>query len=287
MKAFFASMYFLCSFKITLAFTEQTVIPKNSSSDPRNLNYVQNKEFSVNNRPLTLPDFPITGNKPEKNEFHENEVNVSPTKSILESPPEPRSEIFSKIDGDSEKFLTEIGRHFKRKKSCSNMVSSDCFRNDFISFFEINLFEIENLITEKHIYVIPVYSSIPFQKIEVNYKEESKKVTILVPVEKIVEKAIIEYKEIEIDVIDKYGCAKKEKELVPVERKIHVTCVEMVPTEIQSSIKVPEFQENPSSITVQTFTGAIGTSAKKLKTIGIKKQEGSGYFSTPVFKFSE
>ena len=130
--------------------------------------------------------------------------------------------------------------------------------------------------------VKPIFNVVPSLETEVTYREEKRKIIIMVPKEKDEERIVQSVSEVEELIIDEVsGVKKKVIRLVPMTSMVISKCVEFVPEEYETSVKVPVFTQKNSSITIQTFTGIMVTEPVKMTTMGMIKKKVQGAILTP------
>lgn len=158
----------------------------------------------------------------------------------------------------------------------------DCLRSDIFKQLSVKVYEQQELIAEPRVLVKPIFNVVPSLETEVTYREEKRKVIIMVPKEKDEERIVHSTSEVEELVIDEVSGAKKKViRLVPMTSMVIAKCVELVPEEYETTVKVPVFTQKNSSITIQTFTGIMVTEPVKMTTMGMIKKKVQGAILTP------
>lgn len=158
----------------------------------------------------------------------------------------------------------------------------DCLRSDIFKQLSVKVYEQQELIAEPRVLVKPIFNVVPSLETEVTYREEKRRVIIMVPKEKDEERIVHSTSEVEELVIDEVSGAKKKViRLVPMTSTVIAKCVELVPEEYETTVKVPVFTQKNSSITIQTFTGIMVTEPVKMTTMGMIKKKVQGSILTP------
>ena len=184
------------------------------------------------------------------------------------------------------------GKHakhwFKKGSKLSfNEPVIDCLRSDIFKQLSVKVYEQQELIAEPRVLVKPIFNVVPSLETEVTYREEKRKVIIMVPKEKDEARIVQSTSEVEELVIDEVSGAKKKViRLVPMTSTVIAKCVELVPEEYETSVKVPVFTQKNSSITIQTFTGIMVTEPVKMTTMGMIKKKVEGAILTPKPKLN-
>ena len=179
------------------------------------------------------------------------------------------------------------GKHAKHwfkmgSKLSFNEPVIDCLRSDIFKQLSVKVYEQQDLIAEPRVLVKPIFNVVPSLETEVTYREEKRKVIIMVPKEKDEERIVHSTSEVEELVIDEVSGAKKKViRLVPMTSMVIAKCVELVPEEYETTVKVPVFTQKNSSITIQTFTGIMVTEPVKMTTMGMIKKKVQGAILTP------
>jgi len=170
----------------------------------------------------------------------------------------------------------------KGSKLSFNEPVIDCLRSDIFKQLSVKIYEVQELIAEPKVLVKPIFNVVPSLETEVTYREEKRKVIIMVPKEKDEERivqSVIEVEELIIDEVS--GVKKKVIRLVPMTSMVIAKCVELVPEEYETSVKIPVFTQKNSSITIQTFTGIMVTEPVKMTTMEMIKKKVEGAILTP------
>jgi len=158
----------------------------------------------------------------------------------------------------------------------------DCLRSDIFKQLSVKVYEQQELIAEPRVLVKPIFNVVPSLETEITYREEKRRVIIMVPKEKDEERIVHSTSEVEELVIDEVSGAKKKViRLVPMTSTVIAKCVELVPEEYETTVKVPVFTQKNSSITIQTFTGIMVTEPVKMTTMGMIKKKVQGSILTP------
>jgi hypothetical protein len=158
----------------------------------------------------------------------------------------------------------------------------DCLRSDIFKNINVKIYEKQELTYEPKVLIKPIFNVLPIIETEVTYREEKRKVIIMVPKEKEEERLIQSVNEVEELVFDEAsGKNKKVVKQIPVTSTIIVKCIELVPEEFETTVKIPVFTQKNSSITIQTFTGIMGTEPTKITTMDMIKNKMEGSILTP------
>jgi len=170
----------------------------------------------------------------------------------------------------------------KGSKLSFNEPVIDCLRSDIFKQLSVKVYERQELIAEPKVLVKPIFSVVPSFETEVTYREEKRKIIIMVPKEKDEERIVRSVSEVEELVIDEVSGAKKKViRLVPMTSMVIAKCIELVPEEYETTVRVPVFTTKNSSITIQTFTGIMVTEPVKMTTMDMIKKNIDGIILTP------
>ena len=215
--------------------------------------------------------------------------NISEVDVVRPSVSEPRT-VPEKPKEVGEPYASaKHAKHWFKKgsKLSFNEPVIDCLRSDIFKQLSVKIYEVQELIAEPKVLVKPIFNVVPSLETEVTYREEKRKVIIMVPKEKDEERIVQSVSEVEELIIDEVsGVKKKVIRLVPMTSMVIAKCVELVPEEYETSVKVPVFTQKNSSITIQTFTGIMVTEPVKMTTMGMIKKKVEGVILTPKPKLN-
>ncbi|MFN5290099.1 MAG: hypothetical protein ACK5E4_08445 [Planctomycetia bacterium] len=251
------------------------------------LGAIGQKPFSDSSKKILFGSTPSTGStsvlKQQDNQSEKIKFLPDPAQLPVPSASEPlENNHASDVSGMDFHPGEKPRKWFKHKSKLSfhEPVLTGCESSVF-EYFNVKIYEMQDLEVEPNVLIKPIYNALPFSDVEVSYREEKRKVMILVPVEKEEERQVLEWAEVVEETVDRDKCKKLVTKMVQVPTLKKIRTIEMVPQEFETVIKIPDFNSVQSSITVQTLTGVQTTVPQITTRFGVLPTKISGQVYTP------
>lgn len=241
----------------------------------------ENDKDLLNSKAFIKSDFLL-------NERYNNPENTNhlpdPSKFPVPSASEP---LIKEHAPDNSNSNSPITTNQKKKKHKSKVPVHEICETSLFDYLNVKFFEYQNLETEPQTIIKPIYSSIPFADVEISYREEKRKVVILVPVEKEEEREVLSWMNVTEEIIDENNRKKITTRCVQVPTIKKIKRIEMIPQEFETLIKIPEFKQVQTSITVETLTGIRVTVPQITTKFGVLPNQIIGEIYTPTPNLNE
>lgn len=219
----------------------------------------------------------LRNNVPENIKYLPDPNKIPPPSATEPLPKESTSDSTNSIPSG----VTHQKRHKHQPKISFNDRTFEGCESSIFEYLNVKLFETQNLEVEPKVTIKSFYNSLPIDDVEVSYKEEKRKVIILVPVEQEEEREVLVWTNITEETIDKNNCKKLITKLIQVPTIKKLKKIEMVPQEFEAVVKTPIFSQTQTSITVETLTGIQVTVPQLTTKIGVIPNQINGQIFTP------